>query len=67
MLNGRLLPLPPQDVRIGNRTLRNVSFVTPVSPGSNLPHRSEEGLLPTLLFQRVFISAADHYVVFDPK
>jgi hypothetical protein len=29
----------------------------------------EEGLLPTVLFQRVFISGGggDHYVVFDPK
>jgi hypothetical protein len=24
-------------------------------------------LLPTLLFQRVFICAADHYVVLDPR
>jgi hypothetical protein len=29
----------------------------------------KEGLLPTVLFQRVFISGGggDHYVVFDPK
>ena len=59
--------LPPQDVRIGSRTLRNVPFVTPVSPGKNLPHHIEDGLLPTLLFQRVFISSADHYVIFDPR
>jgi hypothetical protein len=25
----------------------------------------EDGLLPTVLFQRVFISAYDHYVIFD--
>jgi hypothetical protein len=59
--------LPPQDIRIGTRTLRNISFVTPVSVGQNVPTLDEDGLLPTVLFQRVFISYADHYVVFDPR
>ena len=59
--------LPPQDMRIGSRTLSRVSFVTPLRPGKDLPGRQEDGLLPTLLFQRVFISASDHYVVFDPR
>ena len=59
--------LPPQDMRIGTRIMSHVSFVTPVSVGKNVPGREEDGLLPTLLFQRVFISGADHYVVFDPK
>jgi hypothetical protein len=59
--------LPPQDMRIGSRTLSRVSFATPVSPGRDVPSRQEDGLLPTLLFQRVFISASDHYVVFDSR
>ena len=59
--------LPPQDMRIGSRTLSRVSFVTPLRPGKDLPGRQEDGLLPTLLFQRVFISASDHYVVFDSR
>jgi len=59
--------LPPQDMRIGSRTLSRVSFVTPLRPGKDLPARQEDGLLPTLLFQRVFISASNHYVVFDPR
>jgi hypothetical protein len=59
--------LPPQDMRIGSRTLNRISFVTPVSPGKDVPSRQEDGLLPTLLFQRVFISASDHYVVFDSR
>jgi hypothetical protein len=57
--------LPPQDMRIGSRTLSRVSFATPVSLGRDVPSRQEDGLLPTLLFQRVFISASDHYVIFD--
>jgi hypothetical protein len=58
--------LPPQDLRIGSRTLGHVSFATPVSPG-DVPSRQEDGLLPTVLFQHVFISRSDHYVVFDPR
>jgi hypothetical protein len=59
--------LPPQDMRIGTRTLSQVSFVTPVSVERNVPPMEVDGLLPTLLFQRVFISASDHYVIFDPR
>jgi hypothetical protein len=59
--------LPPQDIRIGTRTLRQISFVTPVGVSQNFPARDEDGLLPTVLFQRVFINLADHYVVFDPR
>ena len=59
--------LPVQDMRIGSFTLGRISFVTPVNPGKNIPNREEDGLLPTLLFQRVFISGPDHFVVFDPR
>jgi hypothetical protein len=59
--------LPPQDMRIGARTIREVPFVTPVSAAQNVPNREEDGLLPTVLFQRVYICYEDHYVVFDPK
>jgi hypothetical protein len=59
--------LPPQDMRIGARTLSDISFVTPVSDERNVPPMGADGLLPTLLFKRVFISASDHYVVFDPR
>ena len=59
--------LPPQELRIGKRTLSDVPFVTPVSVAKDIPRLEEDGLLPTLLFQRVFICGTDHYVVFDPK
>ena len=58
---------PPQDMRIGTRTLSRVSFVTPVSVEQNLPAMEADGLSPTVLFQRVFSSCSDHDVVFDPK
>jgi hypothetical protein len=59
--------LPPQDMRIGSRTLNRVSFATPVNPRIDVPSLQEDGLLPTVLFQRVFISGSDHYVVFDSR
>jgi Aspartyl protease len=59
--------LPPQDMRIGTRTLSHIFFVTPVSVEQNVPPMEADGVLPTVLFQRVFISGSDHYVVFDPK
>jgi Aspartyl protease len=59
--------VPPQNMQIGNRTLTHISFVTPVMVGKGLPRQHEDGLLPTVLFQRVFISGGHHYVVFDPK
>jgi hypothetical protein len=59
--------VPLQNVQIGNRILSHISFVTPVNVGKNVPGRDEDGLLSTLLFHSVFISGADHYVIFDPK
>ena len=59
--------LPPQNMQIGNHILTHISFVTPVAVAKNLPRQLEDGLLPTVLFQRVFISGGGHYVVFDPK
>jgi hypothetical protein len=59
--------VPLQDMRIGTRTLSHISFGTPVSVGQNVPTLDEDGVLPTVLFQRVYINFADHYVVFDPR
>lgn len=59
--------LPRQDVRIGSRTFSQIPFVTPVSTAQNIPDRKEDGVLPTVLFNRVYISFAHHYVVLDPE
>ena len=57
----------PQVMQIGTRMLSHISFLTPVSVAKDMPARAEDGLLPTVLFQRIFICHADHYVVFDPR
>ena len=59
--------LPPQKLLIGERAMSNIPFVTPVRVARNVPPHEEDGLLPTVLFQRIFISGEGHYVVFDPK
>jgi hypothetical protein len=64
---GAFAILPPQDLLIGTHTLSHVYFVTPVSVEQNVPAMTTDGLLPTVLFQRVFISSRGHYVIFEPK
>jgi hypothetical protein len=59
--------LPQQDLRIGSRTWPRVSFVIPVNAEPSIPDREEDGLLPTVLFQRVYINFAQRYVIFDPR
>jgi hypothetical protein len=56
-----------QVMRIGTRTLGQISLVTPVSVAKDMPARDENSLLPTVFFQWVFICHADHYVIFDPR
>ena len=46
--------LPPQQLRIGANTMRDIPFVTPVRSADT--ETREDGLLPTLLFQRVSAS-----------
>jgi len=59
--------LPPQDMRVGTRIVRKVSFVTPANRSQNVSDREEDGILATVLFQRVYISHSDRFVIFDPR
>jgi hypothetical protein len=59
--------LPPQDMNLGSRVVRKVPFVTPANRSQKVPDREEDGILPTVLFQRVFVSHSDHFVIFDPR
>lgn len=59
--------LPPQDIRVGVHAFHQVSFVTPVTPDNDASQKPEgDGVLPTILFRRVFVSYADHYAILDP-
>jgi hypothetical protein len=59
--------LPPQDMKLGSRIIRKVPFVTPGSGAQNVPDREEEGILATVLFQRVYVSHSGRFVIFDPR
>ncbi len=59
--------LAPQDIEIGTRSIPHVSFVAPVGSGNDVPEIDADGLLPTALFHRIYISYAERYVVFDPN
>jgi hypothetical protein len=58
--------LQGQDVQVGPHSLHQIPFVTPVNTAESVPKSDVDGLLPTLLFQRVFVNYSDHYVVLDP-
>jgi hypothetical protein len=58
--------LQGQDVQVGPHSLHQIPFVTPVNAGASVPQSDVDGLLPTLLFQRVFVNYTDRYVVLDP-
>jgi hypothetical protein len=58
--------LPPQDIRVGEQSLKHVSFAIPLNTAGIGPHPREDGLLPTIAFQRVLISFSGGYVSLDP-
>jgi Aspartyl protease len=58
--------LPPQDMQIGTLTFHHISFVTPAATRKDIPKVEVDGLLPTAIFRRVYISYADRFVVLEP-
>jgi hypothetical protein len=58
--------LPAQDMQIGALTFHQISFVTPTATRKDIPKVEVDGLLPTVLFRRVYISYADRFVVLEP-
>jgi hypothetical protein len=58
--------LTRQEVQIGPHTLHAIPFVMPVSATKNIPKADADGLLPTALFNRVYINYARDYVVLEP-
>ena len=56
-----------QAVKIGPHDTRRIAFLSPISARQEAVRTGEDGLLPTVLFNRVFISCADHFVMFEPQ
>lgn len=57
--------LPAQDILVGACPVRQVSFVVPMNAIGIGPNPREEGVLPTIAFEYVFISYSDNYAVVD--
>ena len=59
--------LPRQSVLIGVESRMEMVFFAPVNRVRFNRWVGVDGLLPTALFDRVFISYAEHFVIFDPR
>jgi hypothetical protein len=59
------MALPPQDVKIGREQLPNIPFFAPTKDISNT--MDFDGLLPSRLFQRVFISRGEQYAILEAR
>lgn len=57
--------MPGQEVRIGRQSWQ-IAFFALMNAEPSVDGR-EDGLLPTQMFTRLFISHADHFVVFEPQ
>jgi hypothetical protein len=58
--------LAGQDVQVGPHSLHQIPFVTPMNAGRTTAKADVDGLLPSVLFQRVFVNYSERYVVLDP-
>jgi hypothetical protein len=58
--------LYPQRMQIGSLEIQQVSFAAPADFAKNDLTSTQDGLLSTVLFRRVFISYTDRFVVLDP-
>jgi hypothetical protein len=54
-----------KSIRLGEATLRNLP-VTLVQRTDALQGRTEDGLLPGLLFDSIYFNHRDHYIVLNP-
>jgi hypothetical protein len=64
---GAFAVVPVEDTTLGRRIVRKISFATPASTAPNDAVHEEDGILATMLFQRVYVSHSGQFVVFDPR
>jgi aspartyl protease len=59
--------LMPQDMRVGSHSFHQISFMTPIAVGKDIPIKPDvDGVLPTALFRYAFISYSDHIAILQP-
>jgi hypothetical protein len=62
----RFAVLTASDIQVGSHLFRRIPFVTPIDTERDVPKPQEDGLLPTALFQWIYISHAQAYAVIQP-
>jgi Aspartyl protease len=62
----RFAVLTAPDIQVGTHSFHRIPFVTPIDTGRDVPKLQEDGLLPTVLFQRIYISHSKAYAVIEP-
>lgn len=53
-------------MQIGSHDFHQISVITPISASKDVPKLAIDGLIQTILFQRIYLSYTDRYVVLDP-
>ena len=59
--------LPPKDVSFGRETIRQVTFVQPMNSIGAVHQAREDGVLPTIMFRRVFVSYTNQFAILEPR
>lgn len=59
--------LQPQDLAIGSERVRQIRFVQPMNSVGLSPQPREDGVLPTALFLRVFVSYRGGFAILEPR
>jgi hypothetical protein len=62
----RFAVLTAPDIQIGTHSFHRIPFVTPIDTGRDVPKLEEDGLLPTVLFQWIYINHSQAYAVIEP-
>ena len=59
--------LPPKDVSVGRETIRQITFVQTTNSIGTVHQAREDGVLPTKIFRRVFVSYSNHFAILEPR
>jgi hypothetical protein len=56
-----------QDIATGGEKIRQVTIVEPMNSVGVPPETREDGVLPTMLLSRVFVSYQNQFAILDPR
>jgi hypothetical protein len=59
--------LPPMDVSVGREMIRQVTFMQTMNSIGAVQQAREDGVLPTVIFRRLFVSYANQFAILDSR